>query len=276
MHHKNLNHNYRASLVKISSLVWYGNVDIFNERKLLLEPLKVVKVIKKKFGNSFILHELLEDIQYCPILSSLAQCCPVFLVIAQMDSSSFKIDKSSMIYHSIWLLIHIDTVSTNIVRYLPILLDVVCYCKISTNIFEYCHILYHIVSYFQTFLDYSQMIVIIKYHSYPVFRDLGILLQFTKVNVQLSFAHKAVISSLSEVNIESKYFFYKSCSVFHAIWEYPIKSESWHLASEHSFCHSKLNIESKNLLLQNVLGLVCYFKKWYKKWKFNCHLVTQQ
>ena len=157
------------------------------------------------------MHELLEDIQYCLILSSLAQCCPVFLNIAQMDSSSFKIDKSSMIYHSIWILLHIDTVSTNIVRYLPILSDVVCYCKISTNIFfEYCHILYNIVSYFQTFLDYSQTIVIIKYHSYPVFRDLGILLQFTKVNVQLSFAHKAVISSLSELSIKSKNFFYKS------------------------------------------------------------------
>ena len=44
-----------------------------------------------------------------------------------------------------------------------------------------------------------------------------------KVKVKLSFGHKAVISSLSKLNIESKNFFYKSCSVWYAIWEYEWK-----------------------------------------------------
>ena len=43
------------------------------------------------------------------------------------------------------------------------------------------------------------------------------------MKIKLSFGCKAVISSL---NIESKNFFYKSCSVWYASWEYHKKSES--------------------------------------------------
>ena len=45
--------------------------NIFNERKLVLEPLRVVKVkvkvkvTTKKFGKSLILPELLYDLRYC-------------------------------------------------------------------------------------------------------------------------------------------------------------------------------------------------------------------
>ena len=37
------------------------------------------------------------------------------------------------------------------------------------------------------------------------------------LKVKLSFGHKAVILSLSKLNIESKNFFYKSCSVWNVI-----------------------------------------------------------
>ena len=47
-----------------------------------------------------------------------------------------------------------------------------------------------------------------------------------KVKVKLSFGHKAVISSLSKLNTESKNFFYKSCSVWYTIWKSHIRSES--------------------------------------------------
>ena len=47
-----------------------------------------------------------------------------------------------------------------------------------------------------------------------------------KVKVKPSFGHKAIISSLFELNTESKNFFYKSCSVWYAIQESGIKSES--------------------------------------------------
>ena len=46
------------------------------------------------------------------------------------------------------------------------------------------------------------------------------------MKVKLSFVHKAVILSLSKLNIESKSFFQKSCSVWYAILECHIKSES--------------------------------------------------
>ena len=39
------------------------------------------------------------------------------------------------------------------------------------------------------------------------------------------FTHKAVVSSLSKLSIKSKNFFYKSCSVWYAIWECFIKSK---------------------------------------------------
>ena len=48
----------------------------------------------------------------------------------------------------------------------------------------------------------------------------------SKVKVKLSFGHKAVISSLSKLNIETKNLFYKSCSVWFALRECHIKSES--------------------------------------------------
>ena len=47
-----------------------------------------------------------------------------------------------------------------------------------------------------------------------------------KVKIKLSFGHEAVISSLSKLNIESKNFFYKRCSVWYAYLDYDIKSES--------------------------------------------------
>ena len=43
-----------------------------------------------------------------------------------------------------------------------------------------------------------------------------------KVEVKMSFGHKAVISSLSKLNIKAENFFYKSCSFCYAILEYDI------------------------------------------------------
>ena len=56
----------------------------------------------------------------------------------------------------------------------------------------------------------------------------GMLFEYVtlKLKVKLSFGHKAVISSLSKLNIESKNFFYRSCSVWYATWKYHIKNES--------------------------------------------------
>ena len=47
-----------------------------------------------------------------------------------------------------------------------------------------------------------------------------------KAKFKLSFAHKPFISSLSKLNIVFKNFSHKSCSVWYAIWECGIKSES--------------------------------------------------
>ena len=75
-------------------------------------------------------------------------------------------------------------------------------------------------------LNVYSNIQISKYYLYPVFRDLVMVFQFTRVKVKLPFVHKAIISSNSKLNIESKDFFYKSCSVWHAIWECLIKRGS--------------------------------------------------
>ena len=73
------------------------------------------------------------------------------------------------------------------------------------------------------------------------------------MKVKLSFGHKAVISSLSKLNIESKNFFYKSCSVWYAIWDYHIK-----VKVKLSFGHkavisslSKPNMGSKNFFYKS-------------------------
>ena len=54
------------------------------------------------------------------------------------------------------------------------------------------------------------------------------------MKVKLSFGHKTVILSLSKLNIESKHFFYKTCSVCYAIWDYQVKSESEAVISSQS------------------------------------------
>ena len=84
------------------------------------------------------------------------------------------------------------------------------------------------------------------------------------MKVKLSFGHKAVISSLSKLNTESKNFFYKSCSVWYAIWEYHIKSEIklpfGHKAVISSL--SKLNMESKNFFYKSC-------SVWYAIWEYD-------
>ena len=55
---------------------------------------------------------------------------------------------------------------------------------------------------------------------------MSFMLNIWYLKVKMSFGPKAVISSLSKLNIESKNFFYKRCSVWYAIWECQIKSES--------------------------------------------------
>ena len=69
----------------------------------------------------------------------------------------------------------------------------------------------------------------------------------SKVKVKLSFGHKAVISSLSKLNTKSKNFFYKSSSVWYAIWEFHIKTKVELSFSQNAviLSLSKLNTESK-------------------------------
>ena len=66
------------------------------------------------------------------------------------------------------------------------------------------------------------------------------------VKVKLSFGHKTVISSLSKLNIKSKNFFDKSCSIWYAVWDYHIKSE----------CHF-VNLYTKHLIKKNYFCISC-------------------
>ena len=61
------------------------------------------------------------------------------------------------------------------------------------------------------------------------------------MKVKLSYGHTEIIMSLSKLNMISKNFFYKSCSVCYAFWECDIKSESRAVISS----LSKLDTKSK-------------------------------
>ena len=88
-----------------------------------------------------------------------------------------------------------------------------------------------------------------------------------KVKVKMSLGPKAVISSLSKLNIELKNFFYKSCSVWYAIIECGIQSESKAVILSHSsnFTLSKLSIKSIKILLRNLFSCVCQLSILHKK-----------
>ena len=73
------------------------------------------------------------------------------------------------------------------------------------------------------------------------------------VKVMLSFGLKAVILSLSKLNIESKNFCCKSCSVWYAFWECHIKREIYDLL--YDTCY--LYVFIWNLLL---LAKTCSFR----------------
>ena len=66
---------------------------------------------------------------------------------------------------------------------------------------------------FRHFLNYSSN----QNTSFTKVALFGLLFQDAPKKVQLSLGHPAVILSLSELRIESKNFFYKSCSVWYAI-----------------------------------------------------------
>ena len=73
------------------------------------------------------------------------------------------------------------------------------------------------ISHFVTFWTKHQIKIILFQ---KLFSLICYLDNVTKnLKVKLSFGHKAVILSLSKLNIESKNFFYKSCSVWNVIWE---------------------------------------------------------
>ena len=88
------------------------------------------------------------------------------------------------------------------------------------------------------------------------------------MKVDLSFGYNVVISSLSKVNIKSKNFFSKSCSVRYFIWECGIKSES--LAS---FGHTTVisSLSEQSIKWKKLFSLVCYLRISYKKWISSCH-----
>ena len=84
------------------------------------------------------------------------------------------------------------------------------------------------------------------------------------MKVKLSFGHKAVISSLSKLNMESKNFFYKSCLVWYAIKDYDKKVKVKLSFGQKTVISSlsKLNIESKNFFYES-----CSI--WYAIWYYH-------
>ena len=129
------------------------------------------------------------------------------------------------------------------------------------------------------------------------------------MKVKLSFGQKTVISSLSKLTFESKNLFYKSCSVWYAIWEFWMKSETLALIGHKtvisslsklktnqknfffkscsifytflrfshkkwmSFCHFLNKTSIQKTSLQKLLSLVCDLWMCHKKWKLSCHFV---
>ena len=78
------------------------------------------------------------------------------------------------------------------------------------------------------------------------------------MKVKLSFGHKAVISSLPKLNMESKNFFYKSC-LFGMLFKIMTSKVKVKLSFGHKAVISslsKLNIESKNFFYKT-------FSVWY-------------
>ena len=112
----------------------------------------------------------------------------------------------------------------SIAQYCPIFFHIVQYCQILSSNVQYCPVLLYIIrlailaffrsSFYDVMSDsikHCSILSSISLHS----RVLTNIVQ--KAKVKLSFGQKAVISSLSKLNIESKNFFYKSCSVWYAI-----------------------------------------------------------
>ena len=82
------------------------------------------------------------------------------------------------------------------------------------------------------------------------------------MKVKLLFGQKAVVWSLSKLNIESKNFFYKSCSVWYAVWECQIKAKVKLLFGHKAVISSlsKQSIEQKKIFCKSC-------SVWYTIWE---------
>ena len=89
------------------------------------------------------------------------------------------------------------------------------------------------------------------------------------MKVKLSFGHKAVISSLSKLNIKSEILLFKSLSVWYAILECYIKSESLAVICSYSihFVTFWTKLQIIKFLLKKLFILVCYLRISHKKWQ---------
>ena len=96
------------------------------------------------------------------------------------------------------------------------------------------------------------------------------------MKVKQSFGHKSVIFPLFKRIIKPENFFFKSCSVWYAIWEFLIKSKIKQSCDHKAVISSllKIIIESKNCFLQKLFILVCYLRMSHEKWKLSSHLVN--
>ena len=137
-------------------------------------------------------------VQYGPILPSITRYCPVIF------KWMFQVSKYLILPWSIILLRYCYKLK----RFYLILLCIYWYCQVLYDILEYQPILLCTVTFspffqnFQIFLDFykwSQLLLNVysniqmsKYYLYPVFIDLVMVFQFTRVKVKLTFVHKAV------------------------------------------------------------------------------------
>ena len=160
--------------------------------RVTCHPKKVVKMLAIAMTCEIVrdIKMLNNTTQYCLILHSIAQYCPIFFHIVQ----------------------YCQILSSN-VQYCPVLLYIIRLAILAS----FCSSFYDVMS---DSIKHCSILSSISLHS-RVWTNI-----VQKAKAKLSFGQKAVISSLSKLTIESKNFVCKSCSVWYAIWECQIKSES--------------------------------------------------